>query len=165
VKNKKLTYLLGLVVLVVWGLIIYRVFDALNSNDDSSPAAAVKIAKEAYNDFSVPKDTTHLLLNYRDPFGMVKQKDTSKVVIRKVSEPKIPVQVKPMDWGFIRYSGYMLNPDTKKLIALVSINGQNMTMLEGQTKNDVKLIKNLRDSIKISFGGKIKFIPIKSSTL
>ena len=164
-KNKKLTYLLGLVVLVVWGMILYRVFNAFDSNDGDVAAIPLKTAKEAYNDFSLPKDTTHLLLDYRDPFGIVKQKDTDKVIIRKVSERKIPVQVKPMDWGFIRYSGYMLNPATKKLIALVSINGQNITLSEGQTKNDVKLIKNLRDSIKISYAGKTKFIAIKSSAL
>lgn len=164
-KNKKLTYLLGLVVLVVWGMIIYRVFNAVSGNDDSLPAAPLKIAKEAYNDFSLPKDTTHLLLNYRDPFGIVKQKDTDKVVVRRFAERKIPVQVKPMDWGFIRYSGYMLNPATKKLITLVSINGQNITLSEGQTKSDVKLIKNLRDSIKIIYAGKTKFITIKSSAL
>jgi len=160
-----MTYVLGLVVLAVWGLIIYRVFEAVSSNDDDLPVAGVKITREAYNDFSLPKDTTHLLLNYRDPFGMVKQKDTTRIIYRRVTQPKIPVLVKPMDWGFIRYSGYMLNPDTKRLIALVSINGQNMTMSEGQTKYDVKLIKNLRDSIKVSFAGKTKFIPIKSSTL
>jgi hypothetical protein len=165
VKNKKLTYLLGLVVLVVWGLIIYRVVNAVSSNDDDSTVAPVKIAKEAYNDFSIPKDTTHLLLNYRDPFGIVRQKDTARVVIRRVTQPKIPIQVKPMDWGFIRYSGYMLNPSTKKLIALMSINGQNTTLSEGQTKNDVKLIKNLRDSIKVSFAGKTKVIPITTSPL
>jgi len=55
----------------------------------------------------------------------------------------------------------MLNPATKKLIALVSVNGQNITLSEGQTKNEVKLIKNLRDSIKVSFEGKTKFIGIK----
>ncbi|BAU54903.1 hypothetical protein [Mucilaginibacter gotjawali] len=164
-KNKKLTYVLGLVVLVVWGMIIYRVFNGLNSDDDSVPVVSLKTAKEAFNDFSIPKDTTHLLLNYRDPFGIVKQKDTDKVGVRRVAERKIPVQVKPMDWGFIRYSGYMLNPTTKKLIALVNINGQNITLAEGQTKNDLKLIKNLRDSIKISYAGKTKFIAIKSSAL
>ncbi|MDR3694117.1 hypothetical protein [Mucilaginibacter sp.] len=164
-KNKKLTYLLGLVVVVVWGMIIYRVFNGLNSNDNTATVAPLKTAKEAYNDFSIPKDTTHLLLNYRDPFGIAREKDTDKVVIRKVSERKIPIQVKPMDWGFIRYSGYMLNPATKKMIALVSVNGQNITLAEGQTKNDVKLIRNLRDSIKISYAGKTKFIAIKSSAL
>jgi hypothetical protein len=165
VKNKKMTYLLGFVVLVVWGMIIYRVFNAMGDNDDGLPVASLKATKEAYNDFSIPKDTTHLLLNYRDPFGLVKQKDTDRVVFRAAVNRKMLMPVKAMDWGFIKYSGYMLNPGTKKLIALVSINGQNITLSEGQTRNDVKLLKNMRDSIKISYAGKIKFIAIKSSAL
>jgi hypothetical protein len=70
-----------------------------------------------------------------------------------------------MNWSFISYSGYIRNPASKKLIALVSINGQNLTLAEGETKNQVKLLKNLRDSIKISYEGKTKFIVIKSTAL
>jgi hypothetical protein len=165
VKNKKLTYLLGLVVLVVWGMIIYRIVDEAGGSDDDQPEAPPKAAKELYNDFATPKDTAHLLLNYRDPFGLVKQKDTSRVIPRKTSNKKVATTLKPMDWGFIKYSGYILNPGSKKLIALVSINGQNVTLSEGETKGNVKLIKNLRDSIKISFDGKTKFIMIRSSAL
>ena len=36
---------------------------------------------------------------------------------------------------------------------------------EGDTKQQVRLIKNMRDSIKISYNGQIKFIPIKSAVL
>jgi len=160
-KNKKLSYVLGLAVLVVWGMIIYRIFAAVNENNDDNAPPLVNTIKEAYNDFSIPKDTTHLLLNYRDPFGLVKQKDTARFIAPRTSARTVVPGIKPMDWSFIRYSGYMLNPATKKLIALVSVNGQNITLSEGQTKNEVKLIKNLRDSIKISFEGKTKFIRIK----
>jgi hypothetical protein len=76
------------------------------------------------------------------------------------------VPAKPaMNWSFISYAGYIRNPSSKKLIALVSINGQNITLAEGETKNQVKLMKNLRDSIKISYEGKTKFITIKTSAL
>ena len=165
-KNKKLTYFLIFIVLVVWGMIIYRIFDAAGGNDDTTPIASVKPAKEPYNDFTIPKDTTHLLLNYRDPFGLIKLKDTVGLAV--VHHPKSKVQLisKPaMSWSFIQYSGYIRNPSSKKLIALVSINGKNEMLLEGDTKDQVKLIKNLRDSIKISFNGKTKFILIKSATL
>jgi hypothetical protein len=166
VKNKKLTYLLGLLVLSVWGIIIYRIFIAAHGEEDNVPVAAAKTNKEAYNDFSIPKDTTHLLLNYRDPFGLVKQKDTTVIAIRKISYQKTPAAVKPVtNWGFIQYSGYILNPGSKKLIALVSINGQNMTLSEGETKARVKLIRNLRDSIRVRFDGKTKCIAIKAAAL
>jgi len=69
-----------------------------------------------------------------------------------------------MNWSFITYSGYIRNPSTKKLVALVSINGQSLTLSEGEIKNQVKLVKNLRDSIKISYEGKTKFISIKPAS-
>ena len=165
-KNKKLTYFLIFIVLVVWGMIIYRIFDAAGGNDDTTPIASVKPAKEPYNDFTIPKDTTKLLLNYRDPFGLVKFKDTTTLAVSKHLKSAIQLQPKPaINWTFIQYSGYIRNPSSKKLIALVSINGKNEMLLEGDTKDQVKLIKNLRDSIKISFNGKTKFILTKSAIL
>ena len=166
-KNKKLSYFLIAVVAVLWGLIIYRVVGALTAEDEtnSMPAAAPTV-KEIYNDFDLPKDTAKLLLNYRDPFGLIKEKDTIAVksdrpMMRKISS----VVAKPaMNWSFITYSGYIRNPSTNKLIALVNINGQSATLSEGEIKNQVKLIKNLRDSIKVSYQGKTKFISIKSGS-
>jgi hypothetical protein len=165
-KNKKLTYFLIAIVLGVWGLILYRIFDAVNATDDISIPGAAKQEKEVFNDFSIPKDTTKLLLNYRDPFGITKPKDTTIKISREISHKNISITPKPvMNWSFISYSGYIRNPSSKKLIALVSINGQNITLAEGETKNQVKLLKNLRDSIKIRYEGKTKFIVIKSAAL
>lgn len=164
-KNKKLTYFLGLIVLVVWGMIIYRIFNAAGENDDDVQVANARTNKEPFNDFSIPKDTTHLLLNYRDPFGLIKQKDTIRLNTSKKFYKKTLTVLKPTNWSFIKYSGYVSNHNTKKLIALVSINGQNVTLSEGEIKDGVKLIKNLRDSIKISFEGKTKFITTRSAAL
>ncbi|MDB5090874.1 MAG: hypothetical protein JWR09_4868 [Mucilaginibacter sp.] len=165
-KNKKVTYLLGLIVAIVWGIIIYRIFDAAAGGDDTVVPAQTNIKKEAYNDFAIPKDTTHLLLNYRDPFGLAKQKDTAvlsvKGVVHKIN-PTIPKL--GINWNFIQYSGYIRNPASKKLITLISINGQNEMLTEGEVKGQVKLIKNMRDSIKISYNGKIKYITIKPAAL
>ena len=165
-KNKKLTYFLGLIVLTVWGMILYRVFDAYGGNDDDGPLTLVKPVKEAFNDYTIPKDTTHLLLNYRDPFGLTTTKDTADLTVKNHHKNTISIPTKPaVNWSFIQYSGYIRNPGSKKLIALVTINGKNETLSEGEVKSQVKLIKNLRDSIKISFNGQTKYIPIKSAAL
>jgi len=164
-KNKKLTYFLIAIVAGLWGLIIYRVVGSLTAEDEPNPMpATAPTVKEAYNDFALPKDTTKLLLNYRDPFGLLKEKDTTMVKSNRPTAHKSPtvVTMPAMNWSFITYSGYIRNPSTKKLIALVNINGQSTTLTEGEMKNQVKLIKNLRDSIKISYEGKTKFITIKS---
>jgi hypothetical protein len=160
-KNKKLTYVLGLAVLAVWGIIIYRVFNAAGAGDDeSTPITFKQNPKEPYNDYTLPKDTAHLLLNYRDPFGLIKFKDTAEIPVKRSGHKAIALaSAKPaFNWNFIKYSGYIHNPASKKLIALVIINGKNVMLSEGDTKEQVRLIKNLRDSIKISFNGQTKCI-------
>lgn len=166
-KNKKLTYLLGVIVLAIWGMIVYRVFVAVKGNDDDHvPTGQVTASREPYNDYSIPRDTTHLLLNYRDPFGLVKFKDTAELVVKASRISRVvPIPKPAINWTFIQYAGYIRNPGSKKLIALVNINGKNEMLKEGETKEQVKLIKNMRDSIKISYNGQIKCIPIKSVAL
>lgn len=160
-KNKKLTYVLGIAVAVVWGLIIYRIVGSLGSDNETSAGTPIAIKKELYNDYAIPKDTTRLTLNYRDPFGLVKFKDTTKVKVHVGSSHLLVASLPAINWSFIRYSGYIRNPVSKKLIALLQINGKSENMAEGETINKVKLLKNMQDSVKISFNGKIKFITIQ----
>jgi hypothetical protein len=167
-KNKKFIYVSGIAALVIWGLIIYRIFNTVSNNDDNNIALNnTPQKKEAYNDDAIIKDTTHLLLNYRDPFSLVKLKDTAEIPVKKILFKNSTILPgKPVfNWGFLRYAGYIRNPTTKKLVAMVSINGKNEMLIEGQTKQQVKLLKNLRDSIKISYGGKVKFIPMSINNL
>ncbi len=159
-----MTYILGAAVAVVWGVIVYRIVAAVKASDDEGVSPPiVKISNEPYNDFATKADTTRLLLNYRDPFGMVKPKDTVENPVIKQYK-KEPAIIKPMtNWDFIQYCGYMLNPSTKKLVTLININGKNEMFTDGATLENVKLIKNMRDSIKISYNGMVKFIPRKNS--
>lgn len=155
-----MTYVLMAVVALIWSLIGYRVYSALSSGDDTIEFKPPKFVKVGFNDYSLTKDTMRLLLNYRDPFGLSVPKDTIKIVkthpVNHTSRPSAP----QLNWEFIKYSGYLRNPGTKKLIAFLTINGKNVTITEGETIENVRLLKNLRDSIKISFNGKIKFIPL-----
>ena len=109
-----------------------------------------------YNEYAIIKDTARLKLNYRDPFGIT-QPDTVKIVQKK-STPVI--KQPPINWGFVQYLGYVRNPQNRRVIALLNIHGKEVQMGEGEINDQVKLIKNLRDSIKISFQGKIKFITV-----
>lgn len=165
-KNKKFTYLLGLTVAILWGLILYRVVDwAGGSDNDPLPAVSAKRPKEAYYDYALPKDTTHLLLNYRDPFGLVKMKDMAQMPLKKTHRPLTMVAKPALNWSFIKYSGYIRNRASKKLIALVNVNGKNVMLSEGDTKEQVKLLKNMRDSIRVSFSGQTKCISLKPAAL
>ncbi len=165
-KNKATVYVLVTAVALVWGLIIYRVYSAISAGgDDTPPVSSVNSAKESFNDYSLPKDTAKLQLNYRDPFGLTIQKDTVRVAkehivnqIKKLPQPQF-------NWDFIKYSGYLKNPTSKKLIAFLTVNGKDVALAEGETIDNVRLLKNLHDSVKVSFNGKIKYIPLHAKTL
>jgi hypothetical protein len=164
-KSKKFTYLLGLLVVAVWGLIIYRVYASRAGGDDGSfPPVPTKAVKEPYNDYTVPTDTSHLQLNYPDPFVLKKQKDTVTIPVKKLLSDRLPV--KPaVNWTFIKYSGYIRNPGSRNLVAIVSINGKTVMLVPGETAEQVKLLKNLQDSVQVMYNGKTTYIKIRSGAL
>lgn len=160
-----MTYLLGVLVILVWGMIIYRVFKSVGAGDeDAQPATVASVKQEPFNDFSFKTDTTRLQLNYRDPFGITLKKDSiSRTRKTTYSEPGKQLSKAAINWGFIQYIGYIRNAKSKKLLTLVNINGENEIMAENEQKKEVRLIKNLRDSIKIRYYNKIKFIHLKNT--
>lgn len=173
-KNKITVYLLGGMVALVWGIIIYRVVAAAGNDDsDAVTERRVPIPKETMEDYAYRPDTTSLLLNYPDPFRLIKptevHKDTVQIPISKLlaSRPIVssPIVPKPaLNWSFIRYSGYIANAHGKKLIALVNINGKSLMLGEGESAEQVKLLKNLKDSIKVSYQNHTKFIPVSAGS-
>lgn len=122
-KQKKMVYVLGAAVLVVWGLIIYRIVSSVSGNDGYVVATTSPVIKEAYNDYTTSADTTRLSMNYRDPFSGPGRKDTIVKLNLKPIANHISAPVKaPQNWSFVRYSGFIRNPGSKKLIAMLTIN-------------------------------------------
>lgn len=178
-KNKASVYFLGFVVAVVWGLIIYRIVAALNKDDDMpvTSGATISSPKEPLNDYEPIKDTVSLKLNYRDPFAMAKpilKKDTVQIPVKQLLGNTTRLSTmrhssngmsKPaMNWSFVRYSGYIKNPHTKKLFALMIVNGKSALLSEGESAGGVKLLKNLKDSIKVSYQQQTHYIPTSNDT-
>ncbi|MBE9585987.1 hypothetical protein IM792_16150 [Mucilaginibacter sp. JRF] len=166
-KGKSATYLLIAAVATVWGLILYRVFGAM---DDDQPVAhrVENTHKAPLDDYSVQRDTAKLLLNYRDPFGKsTSAKPVDSVTLRhKVNiaadEPQV---VKPaVTWPSLTYGGYIQNPETRRLIALLYINGRNVMLAEGESAEGVLLVKNLRDSVRVRYQGKTRSFQQQNAT-
>jgi hypothetical protein len=165
-KNKKLTYVLIFFVLVVWGIIIYRLFSAMNQDDDPPMAERVQI-KESYNDFTVKKDTESLKLNYRDPFSSITKETPDTITKHPIAINKVlkPVIKPGINWAAIKYSGYIRNPGSKKLIAIMEINGQSVMLSEGESAEQLTLLKNARDSVKVRYKDQVKFISVNNAAL
>lgn len=171
-KNKATVYILGALLLIIWGTIFYRIYEALQGDDDVLvPQTAAPAKKEVMDDRAIITDTATLKLNYRDPFAPVRTapavKDTQAIPVNKLIRPVIAqglnrvMNIKPtINWGFIQYTGYIRNPRSKKLLALMNINGKPQMLSEGETAAGVKLLKNEKDSIKISYQNHVKFIQV-----
>jgi len=164
-KKKALTYLLGIAVIAIWGMIIYRVIQAFSGNDTPQFQNSVSIKKEAFNDYTIPKDTASLNLNYRDPFSD-KKTDTIAAQAHKAITHTNPIINRPkpqVNWSGIKYIGFVGKSGSKKWIAMMTINGREAMMAEGETTDQVKLIKNMRDSVKVSYQGATRFITMNKN--
>jgi hypothetical protein len=161
VKNKKLTYLLICAVAAVWGIILYRVFFNEAADEYEPTNQHSQIEKDPYDQYVAREDTFRLVLNYRDPFLGTLQNDVVDKSTSAIS-PQVNIPVAPppppIDWSFVKYSGYVVNPKTKTLVSIISVNGVERMIAEGETFGGVRLLKNKRDSILISWQGKNKHI-------
>lgn len=161
VKNKKLTYLLICAVAIVWGIILYKVFFNESDADYQPGNQSVKVIHEPYDQYLPKNDTFRLALNYRDPFlgevYVAPQPKTQAAVVQMNLNPPPPPPA-PVDWSFIKYSGYMINPKTKKLVSIMVVNEKERMVAEGESLDGVKLLRNKKDSILVSWHGKQKYI-------
>jgi len=161
VKNKAMTYLLICAVAMVWGIIAYRVFFNEAGDDQANQVVAQKTDHEPYDRYVAANDTFRLALNYRDPFLA---KEVAAAIDVKSAAPKQVVPtipkpiVAPLNWSAIRYNGYVTNPITKKMVAILTVNGTERMTAEGESFQGVKLLKNKKDSILVSWMGKRKYI-------
>jgi hypothetical protein len=158
-KKKSLNYVLGFAVVLIWGMIFYQIFKAYWKDDAEPQIPATTYREKAYNDYAVKKDTSTLKLNYRDPFKL------SVTIVADTAHKKLTSRIASMihpvaktDWSFIKYSGYIANPVTRKVISILIINGNSVMLAEGESAGDVKLVKNMRDSVQIIFKKSSRYI-------
>jgi len=166
-KNKTMTAVLIISVMAVWGIIFYRIFQA--SGEESSFGTTPEVKKSSYESLDEyrMKDTLALSLNYRDPFsGKQMQVTTTPGVPKATDQPVMSMSnyatpEPEVNWSAIQYTGYIVNPEIKRVVALMTIQGKEFMLTEGQQAGGVKILKNNRDSVKVSYSGKTKFIKVQ----
>jgi hypothetical protein len=157
-KNKTITYGLLVVVLIIWGGIFYRIFISFFPADKPIAKNEQKFTIESVSGFEEAQSFA-LRSGYRDPFlGDTHTSDFSeenkpvKKILKKVSvEPSI-------DWSFVKYLGLIKNSGNTRKLAMVTIHGMEYMLSEGEEMSSVKCLKNNKDSILISYQGKVKWI-------
>ncbi|MEP3208641.1 MAG: hypothetical protein ABJN95_05605 [Maribacter sp.] len=151
-KNTK-TYLLLTAVLLIWGIIGYKVF---SGNSDVTEAEASFKKSPLRSLPTQVKDTFSILTDYRDPFlgtfpkkKVKKTKRTSK--LKKTAEPEIKIQ----------FTGLVTDKNSKQRIFFVNINGQQHLMSVKDEIQKVQLLSGTSTSIRVRANGKTRIIDIQ----
>lgn len=145
-KSKATTYLLIAVVIIVWGIIGWRIF---SPKDDAaqSPPAPKKTGVAA-------KAADTLVLNYRDPFlgaaAQPKKAAAKPPRTPQTAAPKPPPE--PAVVHNLRYMGRIMRD--KAAYGLVEIGGTLNTMKTGEMVEGYKLVKLYDDSVQLVWKGK-----------
>jgi hypothetical protein len=154
-SQKFLRYSLIIAVAIVWGVILYKVFAALNNEEEHQSLA---LPVNAIN-YAVQKDTFSLLANYSDPF-LPFSVDTADLLLdtlstTTVSSSSVSMAKEPeVDISFIQYLGMISNVEKKNKAAIVSIRGKEVIIKEKEVVEGISFKSITTGKISIVYKGK-----------
>ncbi len=166
-KNKKLMYVLLPAVVVVWGLILFRLMDALNEPETDGIPPAPAATKQAT--FAMPGPVV-LHPDYRDPFlGNTPAIDPAGNAAPRFSRPvrvtamvPTPANTPPAPvavvWPAVQYVGLIHNGTSQARVALLRINGKSHMTGQGSQADGITVKAIARDSVGLLFGGELKYV-------
>lgn len=159
-KNKSVTYILSVLVLIIWGTIFYKIF--FQTECDSDTASVSFTDKVPF--FEAETDTFSVSMNYPDPFLKGKSSNSKKVamtsnqrsIVNPIRSSVTPPTKKALSWPSIMFSGVIRkNAD---VIAIVNISGNTQLVKKADIINDIIFSHITEDSIIVSFQKENKII-------
>lgn len=155
-NQKPVKYILIGGVVVVWGLIIYRVVDGLNP-DDNVPA--IKTSNTIAPATILTTDSFTLIADYSDPFipGSDTVNTAAALTEKAVAAPPPPppvVNKPPEDTykeGTIQYLGMISNPARKLKLGSITINGKEMLVKEKEKVEGYEVEKISAETVVVRY--------------
>lgn len=144
-KKNSVTYLLLFLVLVVWGVVFYNIFNPSDKNKTEEVSASIQPRK---------KETIRLRLslNYRDPFRLRRVEEKKMIETRQevkvIEEPPI-----------FRYMG--LIKGAKNKVIIIENNGVSELIPRSDSLLSYKILSINNDSVVLRKAG-IKYSLIKN---
>lgn len=161
-KNKIVTWVLIVSVFFIWGIIFYNIFQ-IKFDEQSVISTNTSVKQSYFIQVDNSKYVANLNTDLRNPF-------TDHVEKIKVANPQnisdkpaiITKVIKaPVNWNAIAYKGYIQNLREKITTAILSFNGKEFMIHEGESKHGIQLVKHAIDSVKLKYKKESKFLSIK----
>jgi len=151
-KNKRLIYILAPLVLLIWGLIFYKIFTHFGDDQNKT---MVNPDQTNTNKKQLPRDTFTIIANYRDPFlGRNNQpalhSSQDHILNNQTGLSRKPTPA-PEIIPEIKYCGIIANPKNKRKVGLLRMNNKELLVKEGDSYNELKIIRLFNDSVKIMY--------------
>jgi len=155
-KNKKLTYILLPLVIIVWGLVVYRIFFEGKTKPENISAVAKPLIKESAKE---EKSTYKLIANYRDPFLSSIKQSLVKTENNKEKEEnnrstnlrRRRTNISRTRWPEISYGGFIEDNKDQKTTILLSIKNRNYLVQEGDTVDQIFIKAFYGDSLLVVY--------------
>lgn len=144
-KKNSITYLLIVLVVVVWGVVFYNIFNPSDKNKTEQVAATIKSQKKE-------NKRPRLLRNYQNPFG------TKNTENKQVAEAQKQVEIIKEPPTFT-YKG--LIKGAKNKVIIIENNGISQLITRSDSILDYKVISINTDSVVLRKRG-IRYSLIKN---
>jgi hypothetical protein len=146
-KSKASLYLLFPLVVIIWGVVIYRVLDVF---EDEPEAPSVVRAGEEKELKKISIDTFSLLPIDQDPFLGHYYKKPEKIKAMKT------LAKKEVKWPTISYLGLVSGSEKSSGIHVVQINDRQILLEKGNIAEGVKLVSSGNGRIMLLYKGSRK---------
>lgn len=143
-NNKRSLYFLFPVVVIIWGIAIWKLLESFSDDPPARQTPAMVINKPIK---MIRKDTFSLLTLESDPFlGLVYKKPGRPVKSRVIP----PIEI---EWPVIKYLGLVSDAKISSKIYVLRINEQQYLMEPGSEEEGVSLIRDKKGLLLMSYKG------------
>lgn len=161
VKNKKLTYILLPVVLLIWAVVILQLVDFTKPKELSYASDSAQVIKSK----QILTDTLRLNLAYSDPFlgrSLIRFEQSQSSLPKPLtvplsssvsySPPKTTIEPVKIIWPRLKYGG------TINKNALLKVNNSQYILNVGEEVEGLKVLQIQEDSLRLSYKNEKKTI-------
>lgn len=152
-NKKTVNSILIILLLLIWGNVIYKYFG--NANKSVSIPVISKTEIKPNLNYNIERDTFKLVLNNRDPFKASKPlKNTKRAIAPTVK--KTPIKKTNITWPKIAYFGFVKGKQNSTKLALIKINNKLYRKREREKTASITIKKVYSDSISLTFNNDTK---------
>ncbi|WP_293917970.1 MULTISPECIES: hypothetical protein [unclassified Sphingobacterium] len=161
-KNKALTYGLIIVVIALWGYIIYTIFASVSEDNTTAVIRASTIENETVNlNYYRIKDDVLLTLDYEDPMlrGMdIPQENIDAPAVTSTNPAPYFTPAPVLPQTKVDYLGYIENENGRNATAILAIQGKQHMANAGDQLQGVKVLQIKSTFVKVQVDGESKII-------